>query len=86
MKIIKYKKDKLYIKNPKIFFYAFNTIMKLFFAVVYIRIITLTMIFADQYLVEYPLLTWYNINRLLSHWLPIIKSKQVISINNWDIF
>ena len=32
MKFIFYKKNKLYIKNfQKIFFYAFNTIMQLFF-------------------------------------------------------
>ena len=44
------------MKNPQnIFFYAFNTIMKLFLAIVYIRIITLTMIFNDHPLVEYPL-------------------------------
>ena len=43
MKSIKYKKDKLYIENfQKIFFNAFNTIMQLFFTIVYIRITTLT--------------------------------------------
>ena len=56
MKLIKYKKDKLYIKNcQKIFNYASNTIIKLLFAIVYIRIITLTRIFDDHPLVEYPL-------------------------------
>ena len=37
MKLIDYKKDKIYIKNfQKIFFYAFNTIIELFFTIVYI--------------------------------------------------
>ena len=36
------KQDKLFIKkSQKIFFNAFNTIMKLFFTMVYLRIITL---------------------------------------------
>ena len=35
MKSIKYKKDKLYIENQKIFFNAFNTIKQLFFTIVY---------------------------------------------------
>ena len=57
MKSIKYKKDKLYIETfQKIFFNAFNTIMQLFFTIVYIRINTLTWIFNDHPLVEYPLL------------------------------
>ena len=56
MKLINYKKDKLYIeKIQKIFLFAFKTIMQLFFTVVYIRIITLTRIFHDHPLVEYPL-------------------------------
>ena len=55
MKSIKYKKDKLYIEYfQKIFFNAFNTIMQLFFTIVYIRITTLTWIFHDHPLVEYP--------------------------------
>ena len=75
-KLINLKKDKLYIKNSqKIFFYAFNTIMKLFFAIVYIRIITLTMIFDDHPLVEYPL--WFNSlasesEHFGSPWFPVI--------------
>ena len=49
MKLINLKKDKLYIeKIQKIFFFAFNTIMQLFFTIVYIRIITLTGIFHDH--------------------------------------
>ena len=56
MNLIFYKDDKLYIKFfQKYFFYAFNTIIKLFFTIVYIRIITLTLIFHDHPLVEYPL-------------------------------
>ena len=56
MNLIFYKDDNLYIKNfQKIFFYSFNTIIKLFFTIVYIRIITLTLIFHDHPLVEYPL-------------------------------
>ena len=56
MKSIKYKKDKLYIENfQNIFFNASNTIMQLFFTIVYIRITTLTWIFHDHPLVEYPL-------------------------------
>ena len=56
MNSVKYKKDKIYIENfQKIFFNAFNTIMQLFFIIVYIRIITLTLIFDDHPLVEYPL-------------------------------
>ena len=56
MNLIFYKDDKLYIKIlQKIFFYAFNTIIKLFITIVYIRIITLTLIFHDHPLVEYPL-------------------------------
>ena len=54
MKLINYKEEKLQIKKfQKIFFYAFNTIMQLFFTIVYIRIITLTWIFHDHPLVEY---------------------------------
>ena len=53
MKFILFKKDKLYIINfQKIFFYAFNTIMQLFFTIVYIRITILTWIFYDDPLVE----------------------------------
>ena len=56
MNLIFYKDDKLYIKKIKrMFFYAFNTIIKLFFTIVYLRIITLTLIFHDHPLVEYPL-------------------------------
>ena len=56
MNQIFYKDDKLYINFfQKIFIYAFNTIIKLFFTIVYIRIITLTLIFHDDPLVEYPL-------------------------------
>ena len=56
MKLIFYKDDKLYIKFfQKIFFYAFNTVIKLFFTVGYKRITTLTWIFHDHPLVEYPL-------------------------------
>ena len=59
MNFIFYKDDKLYIKFfQKIFFYAINTIIKLFFTIVYIIIITLTLIFHDHPLVEYPL--WYE--------------------------
>ena len=58
MKSIKYKKVKLYIENfQKIFFNAFNTIMQLYFTIIYIRITTLTWIFHDHPLVEYPLTT-----------------------------
>ena len=46
---------KLYIKLKKNIIYAFNTIIKLFFTIVYIRIITLKLIFQDHSLVEYPL-------------------------------
>ena len=57
MKFIFRKKYKLYIKFfQKIFFYAFNTIMKVFFTIVYIRIISLKWKFDDHPLVEYPLL------------------------------
>ena len=59
MKSIKYKKDKLYIENFNIF-NAFNTIMKLFFTIVYIRITTLTWIFRDHPLVEYPLFAIFD--------------------------
>ena len=56
MKFIFCKKNKLHIKFfQKIFFYAFNTIMKLFFIIVYIRIISLRWKFDDHPLVEYPL-------------------------------
>ena len=56
MKFIFHKKDKLYINFfQKIFFYAFNTIMKVFFTIVYIRIISLRWKFNDHPLVEYPL-------------------------------
>ena len=58
MKSIKYKKriNYRYIENlKKIFFNAFNTIMQLFFTIVYIRITTVTWIFHDHPLVEYPL-------------------------------
>ena len=56
MNLINYKKDKLNIeKIQKIFFFAFNTIMQLFFTIVYTRIITLTWIVHDHPLVEYPL-------------------------------
>ena len=56
MKFIFRKKNKLYIIFfEKIFFYAFNTILKLFFAIVYIRIISLRWKFDDHPLVEYPL-------------------------------
>ena len=65
MKFVFHKKYKLYIKFfKKIFFNAFNTIMKLFFAVVCIRIISLRWKFDDHPLVEYPL---YNI--ILSSWM-----------------
>ena len=60
IKSIKYKKEKLYIENfQKIFLNAFNTIMQLFFTIVYIRITTLTWIFHDHPIVEYPLLIDY---------------------------
>ena len=56
MNSINHIKDYLYIKTfQKIFCYAFNTIIKLFFTIVYIRIITLTLMFDDHPLVEYPL-------------------------------
>ena len=56
MKFILRKKNKLYIKIfQKIFFYAFNTNMKLFFTIVNIRIISLRWKFDDHPLVEYPL-------------------------------
>ena len=59
-----YKNDKLYIEIfQKIFFYTFNTIIKLFFTIVYIRIITLTWKFHDHPLVEYPL--WLNSEYLI---------------------
>ena len=46
----------VYIKFfQKVFFYSFNTIMKLFSTVVYIRIISLRWKFDDHPLVEYPL-------------------------------
>ena len=52
MKLVHLKKDKLHIKKFKqIFFYTFITNMKLF-----LLIITLTLIFHDHLLVEYPLL------------------------------
>ena len=55
MKFIFRKKNKLYIKfKKKIFFYAFNTTMKPFFTIVYIRIISLRWKFDDHPLVEYP--------------------------------
>ena len=55
MKLIFTKKNNLYIKSfQKIFFYAFNTIIKLCFTINYRRIITLTLIFHDHPLVEYP--------------------------------
>ena len=41
--------------SKKFFFNAFNAIIKLFFTIVYIRIITLTLIFDDHPLMEYPL-------------------------------
>ena len=54
MKSIFRKKNKLYIKFfQKIFFYDFNTIMKLFFSIVYIRIISLRWKFDDHPLVEW---------------------------------
>jgi hypothetical protein len=50
------KKIKLNIQFfKKYFFYAFNTIMKRFFTIVYIRIISLRWKFDDHPLVEYPL-------------------------------
>ena len=56
MKSFKYEKDKLYIENfQKTFSNAFNTIMQLFFTIVYIRITTLTRISHDHPLVEFPL-------------------------------
>ena len=52
----------IYIKTfQKIVFYAFNAIIKLFFTIVYIRIITITLIFGDHPLVEYPLLISLNL-------------------------
>ena len=54
--LIFYKDDKLYITFfKKYFFYAINTIIKLFFTIVYIRKITLALIFHDHPLVENPL-------------------------------
>ena len=52
------KKGKLYIKNFKKYFFMLliPTIKKLLFTIVFIRIITLTLIFHDYPLVEYPLL------------------------------
>ena len=45
----------LYIKLfQNIFFYAFYTIMKLFFTTVYVWIISLTLIFEEAPVVEYP--------------------------------
>ena len=56
MKFVFHKKYKLYIKFfQKIFCYAFDTIMKLFFTIVYKRIISLRWKFDDYPLVEYPL-------------------------------
>jgi hypothetical protein len=56
MKFIFRNKNELYIKFvQKIFFYAFNTIMKLFLTIVYIRIISLRWKFDDHPLVKYPL-------------------------------
>ena len=58
MKNFNYKKDKLnIIFFQKYFSYPFNIIMKLFFTIVYLRIITLTLIFHDHPLVEYPFVT-----------------------------
>ena len=52
MKLFFYKDDKLYIKFfQKIFFI---TVIKLFFTIVYIRIISLGLKFDDHPLVEYP--------------------------------
>ena len=51
-----YKYDKLCINFfQEIFFYAFIMVIKLFFTIVYIRIITPTLIFHDHPLVEYLL-------------------------------
>ena len=58
---IYYLKDQLFIKTfQKFLFYAFNAIIKLFSAIVYIRIITVTLIFDDHPLVEYPLKTKFS--------------------------
>ena len=65
MKLNNYKKVKLYIKYfQKIFFYAFITIMNLFFTIVYIWIITLTLIFNEAPLVEYPLYCFIHIRNI----------------------
>ena len=61
--LIDNKKDKLlytYKDFKSYFFYAFDTIMKLFFTIVYIRKITLTLIFYDHPLVEYHLWLFLN--------------------------
>ena len=51
-----FNKKNLYIKIfQDFFYYAFNTIIKLFFTIIYIWIITITLIFHDHPLVEYPL-------------------------------
>ena len=45
----------------KILFYNFNTVIKLFFTIVYIRIICLRWKFDDHPLVEYPLQLYFCI-------------------------
>ena len=84
MKYIFRKKNKLYIKFfQKIFFYAINTIMKLIFTIVYIRIISLRWIFDDHPLVEYPLCTTLNIKHFIFTQNQILKCQ--IPIYVYDI-
>ena len=77
MKSSFYKDDKLYIKFfQKIFFYAFNTIIKLFFTLVYIRIITLTLIFHNLLQWNTPSYDSLNLNlKILCREVENSKSK-----------
>jgi hypothetical protein len=50
---------------------AFNTIIKLFYTIVYIGIITLTLIFREALLVEYPLWKTYSLVFLFNSFLHV---------------
>ena len=75
-------KNKLNIKKiQQIFFYAFNTIIKLFFTTNYIWIITLTLIFHDHPLVEYPLLCFCVRRGFLT--IDILISIKAVPKSDW---
>ena len=69
MKFVKKYKLPIHKIFSKIFFYAFNTVMKLFFTIVYMRIISLRWKFDDHPLVEYPLFQYFLLtSNLMTHY------------------